>query len=142
MDHRREETQSWPVFSSLLDTHLGFEDPVTFQNYTRLPPHLFDEVLQRVNPAIERGVTNYRQPLSPGLKLAVTLRHLVTGDSYRLLAYAFSRCGVSSISEMFPQVCRAIVQAYKDEIFNIPVTPEAWKAIADQFEQRWNVPMQ
>ena len=124
-----EKRHSLGQFSSLLDTHLRFEDPVTFQNYTRLPPHLFDEVLQRVTPAIERGITNYRQPLSPGLKLAVTLRHLATGDSYRSLAYAF-RCGVSSISEMVPQVCRAIVQAYKDEVFNLPVTPEAWKVRA------------
>ena len=106
----KERRQILGQFSSLLDNHLRLEDPVTFQNYTRLPPQLFDEVLQRVSPAIERGVTNYMQPLSHGLELAVTLRHLGTGDSYRSLAYPF-RCGASSISEMVPQVCRAIVQA-------------------------------
>ena len=134
-----ERRQTLGQYSSLLDTHLRLEHPVAFQNYTRLTPQLFDEVLQRVNPAIERVATRFRQPLSPGLKLAATLRHLATGDSYRSLAYAF-RCGVSSISEMVPEVCRAIVQAYKDEVFSLPVTPEAWKVIADQFEQRWNIP--
>ena len=134
-----DRRQTLGQFSSLLDTHLRLEDPVAFQNYTRLTPQLFDEVLQRVTPAIQKNVTRLRQPLSPGLKLAVTLRHLATGDSYITLAYAF-RCGVSTISEMVPQVCRAIVQAYKDEVFNLPVTPEAWKAITEQFEQRWNIP--
>ena len=123
-----ERRQQLGQFSSLLDTQLRLDDPVAFQNYTRLTPQLFDEVLQRVAPAIERK-----------LKLAVTLRHLVTGDNYRSLAYAF-RCGVSSISEMVPEVCQAIVQAYKDEVFSLPVTPEAWTAIANQFEQRWNIP--
>ncbi|KAJ3599237.1 hypothetical protein NHX12_033200 [Muraenolepis orangiensis] len=62
-----ERRQQLGQFSSLLDTHLRLEDPVAFQNYTRLTPQLFDEVLQRVAPAIEREVTSFRQPLSPGL---------------------------------------------------------------------------
>ena len=131
--------QEFGQFSSLLDTHLRMEDPVAFQNYTRLTPQLFDEILERVAPAIERQLTSFRQPLSPGLKLALTLRHLATGDNYRSLSYSF-RCGVSSISDMVPEVCQAIVQAYKDEVFNPPVTPEAWTALATQFEERWNLP--
>lgn len=126
-------------FSSLVDTQLRCLDPVAFQNYTRLTPQLFDEVLRRVSPAIEKEYTSFRQALSPGLKLAVTLRHLATGDNYHSLAYAF-RCGVSTISEFIPQVCQAIVQAYKDEVFALPVTPEAWIDKAKEFEQRWNIP--
>ncbi|XP_071490827.1 putative nuclease HARBI1 [Diadema antillarum] len=41
---------------------------------------------------------------------------------------------------MIPEVCRAIGEAHKDEVFNIPTTPETWSTLAHQFEQRWNVP--
>ncbi|XP_046577732.1 uncharacterized protein LOC124285532 [Haliotis rubra] len=45
-----EMRQPFGEFYSLLDTHLRLEDPVAFQNYTRLTPERFDEVLQRVTP--------------------------------------------------------------------------------------------
>ena len=83
---REERRQQLGQLSSLMDTHLRLEDPVAFQNYTRLTPQLFDEVLQRVAAATEREVTTFRQPLSHGLKLAVTLRHLATGDNYLVLS--------------------------------------------------------
>lgn len=134
-----ERRQQLGQYTSLLDTQLRLEDPVAFRNFTRVTPGVFDEILERVAPVIRKQETNYRHPLTAGLKLAITLRHLATGDSYRSLAYGF-RCGISTISEMIPEVCRAIVEAYKDEVFNIPSTPEAWSTLAQQFEQRWNVP--
>ena len=134
-----ERRQQYGHYTSLLDTQLRLEDPAGFQNFTRLTPEVFDEILERVAPVIQKQQTNYRHPLSAGLKLAITLRHLATGDNYRSLAYGF-RCGVSTISLLIPEVCTAIVQAYKDEVFNPPTTPEAWRNLAQQFEQRWNVP--
>ena len=86
-----------------------------------------------VTPAIERELTSFRRPLSPALKLAVTLRHVATGENIRSLAYAF-RCGVSSISKIVPEMCQAIAQAYKEQVFNLRVAPEAWTAVAGQFE--------
>ena len=134
-----ERRQQYGHYTSLLDTQLRLEDPAAFRNFTRLTPEVFDDILERVAPVIQKQQTNYRHPLSAGLKLAITLRHLATGDNYRSLAYGF-RCGISTISELIPEVCRAIVQAYKDEVFNPPTTPEAWRNLAQQFEQRWNVP--
>ena len=100
-----ERRQNLGQFSSLLDTHLRLEDPVTLQNYTRLTPQLFDEVLERVAPAIETQVTRFRQLLSPGL--AVTLRHLATGHSYRSLqVWSVQHLGDGSIS--VPSNCPSI----------------------------------
>ena len=38
------------------------------------------------------------------------------------------------------EVCQAITQELKDEVMPLPRTQEDWNAIAQQFQDRWNVP--
>ena len=80
-----------------------------------------------------------RPPLSPGLKLAITLRHLATGNSYRSLEFSF-RVAHNTIALFVPQVCNAIVQELQDEVFRTPDDPAAWRTVAERFERRWNYP--
>ena len=66
-----------------------------------------------------------RDPVSPGVKLAVTLRHLATGDSYVTLQYAF-RVASQTIEKLVPEVCDAITRAYRDQVMQCPTLPEDW----------------
>ena len=77
----------------------------TFANYVRLPPHIFDELLNRISSVIQRRDTHMRQALDAGMKLAMTLRHLAIGDRYHTLRYDF-RCGYTQ----WHGVCRTSVR--------------------------------
>ena len=78
-----------------------------------------------------------RVPLEPGIKLAITLRFLVSGHTYHSLAFAF-RVAHNTISLFVPQVCEAICAELQDEVFKTPSTPDEWRAVADGFSRRWN----
>ena len=56
-----------------------------------------------------------RDPVSPGVKLTVTLRHLATGDSYTTLQYAV-RVASPTIEKFVPEVCDTITRAYRDQV--------------------------
>ena len=133
-----EQRNRFGEFQQLL-SHLQLRDRAAFMNFTRLTPELFQEMLQRIEPSITRQTTNYRRPLPPGLKLAVTLRFLATGANYISLSYDF-RCGVATISKFLPEVCSAIIDAYKGDAFPGRCTREFWEGVAQQFEQKWNFP--
>ena len=55
-------------------------DHESFYKYFHMTPHRFDTLLSLVGPALTRQTTQMRTPISPGERLAVTLRYLVTGD--------------------------------------------------------------
>ena len=71
------------------------------------------------------------------MKLVITLRFLARGNSYRSLAFSF-RVAHNTISLFIPEVCTAIFEEYKDELFTVPSTPDAWRAVADNFSLCWN----
>ena len=80
-----------------------------------------------------------RDPVSSGVKLAVTLTHLVTGDSYITLQYAF-RVACLTIEKFVPKVCDAITRAYRDQVMQCPTLPEDWLLVESVFRQRCNFP--
>ena len=115
------------------------DDPAQYFNYMRMSPQLFDEILERIEPAIEKSATNAREPLPPGLKLAVTLRHLATGNSYPSLAFDY-RISRHTVTRFVPEVCDAICAAFKDEVMTCPTTEEGWLEVAEEFQRRWQLP--
>ena len=68
---------------------LHLDDPMAYRNFIRMPPEHYQELEQRITAEFQRDRTLMRDPVSPGVKLAVTLTHLAIGDSYTTLLYAF-----------------------------------------------------
>ena len=110
-----------------------------FMNYTRFTAPAFLYLLAKVEPAITKSDTNWRPSLDPGLKLAATLRYLATGDSFHSVGYAFN-VAHNTISKFVPEVCAALVESLKDEAFPPVASTDDWKAIAERFERKWDLP--
>ncbi len=105
--------QRWTLYGQYerLMTELEVEDPAAFKNFDRVELALFRELLNRLWPAIAKQDTFYRKALHPGLRLAITMRFLATGDSYHSLIYGF-RLAHNIISCIVREVCAAINQEY------------------------------
>jgi hypothetical protein len=78
-----------------------------------------------------------RGSIEPGEKLVVTLRFLATGMSYKSLQYSF-RVAHNTISLFVPEVCQAIYDEFREELFTLPSTPDKWREVAHTFGNRWN----
>nr|CAI5847068.1 unnamed protein product [Callosobruchus analis] len=88
-----------------------------FQNFTRMSHTDFENFLELVTPHIQRQDTNYHDSISPRMRLAITLRFLATGDSYKSLMYLF-QVSYSTLSLIVPEVFEAISSVLKDYIKN------------------------
>lgn len=118
---------------------LALEDQDRYRNWMRLDRNQFLEVLELIKPAIAKQDTNMRAAVPPQDRLAITLRHLATGESQQSLSYQFrvSQCLISSI---IPTVCSAIYAALQPSYLSVPATQEAWKKVAADFFRVWNYP--
>ncbi|XP_071509325.1 uncharacterized protein [Diadema antillarum] len=112
-------------------------DLTTYKKLLRMDPDLFRELVARLTPRLMKQDTNMRKALPVGLKVALTLRFLASGDTYVSLAACF-RVGTSTIGPMISDVCQAIYDEYHDELLSCPTTPEEWKEVASEFSDRWN----
>ena len=87
------------------------DDPMAYRNFIQMLPELCQELEERITAEFQRDRTLIRDPVSPGVKLGVTLIHLATGDSYTTLQDAF-RVASATIEKFVPGVCDAITRAY------------------------------
>ena len=115
------------------------EDGTHYKNFVRMQPAMFQELLAKVGPRITKQDTFWRKALEPGLRIAITLRYLATGNSYKSLMYGF-RVAHNTISNIIPEVCEAIIAEYAEDVISCPTTPEEWREVAQLFEARWNIP--
>ena len=120
-------------------TELMIENPEKFKELMRMDVATFHEILHLVAPNLTLQSTNCRDPITPGQKLAFTIRYLSTGISYRDLVANF-RVSPSSVSRMVVPVCQAILDALERDYLKIPIEPEDWKDVARRFQHRWQFP--
>ena len=113
------------------------EDRKGYKKFMRVSAELFDEMVERLSHVLKKDETRLRKPLPVGLKLAVTLRFLATGNSYTDLQYSF-HVSKSTISTFIQQVCRAITNVFKPEVLVCPRSPHEWKVVAEGFANKWN----
>ncbi len=113
------------------------EDPAAFKNFVSVEPAMSRELLNRLGPAIAKKDTFYGKLLHPGLRLAITLRFLATGDSYQSLMYGI--CVAHNIvSCIVREVCSAIIEEYQEEVNACPIMLQEWTVIANIFSQKWH----
>jgi len=117
--------------------HLEQGDVKSFRNFVRMDPGMFNQMVEDLKPLIQKKRTNWRKPLPAGLKLAITLRYLATGNSYKSLAYGF-RVAPNTIVSIVSDVCQAIYDKYSETAFKFPTTTEEWKKVAQDFSGKWN----
>jgi len=66
------------------------------------------------------------------LKLAITLRHLASENSYSSMKFGW-KVPHNTISVVVREVCQTIIDEYKDEVLFCPTFPSGWRIIAEKF---------
>nr|CAI5868325.1 unnamed protein product [Callosobruchus analis] len=100
----------------------------------------FNKLLGMILPDIERKDTQFRQCISAEDRLAVTLRYLASGNSFRDLMFA-TRIHESTISLIIPEVCEAIISKLMTEYIKLPSSSQGWQKVAREFEVMWDFPL-
>jgi hypothetical protein len=108
---------------------LKSEDANGFRNYIRISPELFEELLQQVGPRLMKKDMFMIKALEPGPRLAIALRYMATGDSYKSLSYSF-RVALNTISSIVAETCEVIIEEYMEEVMTCPSTRDEWKEVA------------
>ncbi|XP_040356682.1 uncharacterized protein LOC121046487 [Ixodes scapularis] len=112
-------------------------DPEYHFKYFRMTKASFDRLLSLVYHRILHAPT-HRRPISPGERLAVTLRFLATGGSMQDLAMSY-RMHSSTVSGILRETLAAIWDCLSPVVLEKPTTSK-WERIRQEFCAKWNFP--
>ncbi|XP_035432552.2 uncharacterized protein LOC118264220 [Spodoptera frugiperda] len=126
------------AYNQLL-SELKNEDPECYKNFLRMKHDDFQYLCNKISPAIKKQDTNMRLAISVEERLAITLRFLASGDSYRSLSYLF-RVPQQTISKIIPECCDAIHRFLKPNYMEVPSSEDCWKKKSEDFKNKWNFP--
>lgn len=118
---------------------LELEDEVAYTEFFRVNGQKFRFLVDSVGYAIEKKDTLMRESIRPDERIAVTLRYLATGETFKSLEYSF-RISRTCISSIVVETCQAIFDILGPRYLKTPSTQEEWVSVAQRFESRWNFP--
>ena len=104
-----------------------------------MSPDPFQYLLKAVGPAITKKDTKFRKATSPAERLCFTNHYLAYGDSQQALSFSY-RIGRSTISGIKNEICTDFWGDLNDKYVRSQRTSEAWKSIAKDFQEIWNLP--
>ncbi|GBN41189.1 hypothetical protein AVEN_170152-1 [Araneus ventricosus] len=119
---------------------LALEDAEGYRRWLCMDTATFEFLLTMVTPYISGKDTNMWKTITPGEKLAVTLRYLASGETQSSLAYQF-RISQNTISGILKLVCSALVTVLKNIHLCFPSSKAEWAAISAAFDNMWQFPM-
>lgn len=93
-------------------------EKLLYHRFLRMSYGNFEYLLDLVTPLIEKKDTHFRDAISAGERLALTLHYLATGQSFRSLQYLF-RIPQCTISIIVPEVLGAIWTVLKGEYMKV-----------------------
>ena len=129
---KRGRTREWlkeraekDMFQTVLQ--LSMQDTPAFKEMMRMSPEQSAEIL---TDAIEPDICKQRtkmggEPISPAERLALTLRFLATGESFRSLHFQF-RISRLAISYIVTEVCEAIWKRLGPSYLKVPSSEQEW----------------
>lgn len=85
------------------------------KNFLRMSSTDFEILLNKIGPIVSKQDTNWRHAISVQECLLITIRFLVTGDSYHSMMYLF-KISKQVISLIIPEVCDALCQVLEDQV--------------------------
>lgn len=83
--------------------------------------------------------TKWRDAISANDRLALTLRFLASGETFRSLAFSF-RMGRSTVGKIVKETCVIIWEELSSKFVQFLTKQEEWKQIAADFEEKWQFP--
>ncbi|KAG4065527.1 hypothetical protein HA402_013297 [Bradysia odoriphaga] len=113
-------------------------DPERYRRTLRLPPAIFKQLLEMVEPYIRKQDTVMRKSISPEKRLAITLKYLATGESFYSLSGQFC-VGASTVAMIVKETCNAIIHVLKD-VLTVPNTADEWKEVSNDYYRIWDYP--
>ncbi|GBG71125.1 hypothetical protein CBR_g8426 [Chara braunii] len=112
---------------------VGGRHEKVFQRFCRLSRPLFEEVLARIAPHIQRQETNWRQPVPVAQKFACALMRWASGVFYRQSAHSLG-IGLASALRSNEDVTDALINEY-GHLLQFP-TDQRLQDTIDAFERK------